>query len=125
MADSVSTFFDELAQRGHEPLLEKAEGTLRIELIDGKKAEHWLVAFDRGDISVSRRNTGADCTFKTDRALFGGIARGEANAVTAILRGEASAEGDLELLFLLQRVFPTPSRRRKPRRQAAGAGRRA
>jgi hypothetical protein len=38
---------------------------------------------------------------------------GEANAVTAVLRGEAAAEGDLELLFLLQRVFPPQTRPRK------------
>jgi putative sterol carrier protein len=124
LADSASTFFEELERRGHEPVLEKAQGTLRIDLADGKKSEHWLVAFDKGEISVSRKNTKADCVLRTDRALFGRIVRGEANGVTAVLRGEVAAEGDLELLFLLQRVFATPKRPRKAKKQAARGGRR-
>ena len=124
MTDGVTQFFDDLAGRGHVPLLEKAGGNLRFDLTDGKKTEHWIVAFDKGDISVGRGNAKVDCVFRTDRALFTRIVRGHANAVTAVLRGEAAAEGDLELLFLLQRVFPAPPRRRKKeRRQAAGAGR--
>jgi putative sterol carrier protein len=122
VADSTSKFFEELERRGREPLLEKAQGTLRIDLTNGKKSEHWLVAFDKGDLSVSRRNAKADCVFRTDRALFGRIVRGEANGVTAALRGEASAEGDLELLFLLQRVFPTPAPPRKAGRRSARGG---
>ena len=120
MADSVTTFFKDIGGRGHEPLLEKARGTLRIDLTDGRKAGHWHVSFDRGDISVSRRNAKSDCIFRTDRALFDQIVRGEANAVTAVLRGEAAAEGDLELLFLLQRVFPPQTTPRKAQRRAAG-----
>ena len=125
LADPETTFFEDLEQRGHEPLLEKAQGTLRFDLTDGKKSEHWFVALDKGDISVSRKNAKADCGFTTDRALFGRIVRGEANAITAVLRGEAAAEGDLELLFLLQRVFPTPTQPRKAKRQTAGGRRRA
>jgi len=125
LADSVSTFFDNLARQGHEPLLQKAQGTLRIELTNGKKAEHWLVGFDKGAISVSRKNSRADCVFRTDRALFGRIVRGEENGVTSLLRGEAEAEGDLELLFLLQRVFPTRTRPRRSQRTKAGSRRRA
>ena len=109
MDDPVSTFFDELGRQGHVDLLEKAQGTLRIDLMDGKKTEHRLIQFDRGTISVSRKNVKADCVFRTDRALFGRIVRGEANGVTAALRGDATVDGDLELLFLLQRVFPAPA----------------
>lgn len=122
LSDQASTFFEELEQRGHEPLLEKAQGTLRFDLTNGKNSEHWLVAFDKGDVSVSRRNRKADCGFTTDRALFGRIVRGEANAITAVLRGEATAEGDLELLFLLQRIFPTPAQPRKAEKQPAAGG---
>src|SRR5262245_49296252 len=117
--DPVSIFFDELDRRGHVDLLEKAQGTLRIDLTDGKKTEHRLIKFDRGDISVSRKNAKADCVFRTDRALFRRIVGGEANGVTAALRGEAAAEGDLELLFLLQRVFPTPTRTRNGKKSTA------
>ena len=41
--------------------------------------------------------------------MFGRIATGEANAVTAVLRGEASLEGDWNLVILFQRLFPSPS----------------
>jgi putative sterol carrier protein len=121
MTDFATEFFDDLARRGHEPLLEKAQGRLRIELTNGKKIDHWLVSFDRGDISVSRRNVKADCVFRTDSALFGRIVHGKSNAMTAVLRGAASAEGDLELLFLLQRIFPAPALPRT-RTQRTGRG---
>ena len=122
LSDQASTFFEELGQRGHEPLLEKAQGTLRFDLTKGKNSEHWLVAVDKGDVSDSRRNTKADCGFTTDRALFGRIVRGESNAITAVLRGEATAEGDLELLFLLQRIFPTPAQPLKAKKQPRPEG---
>jgi hypothetical protein len=37
MADTTADFFNGLAVRRHEPLLEKAKGTMRLELVDGKK----------------------------------------------------------------------------------------
>ncbi len=35
MADATTTFFEELAARGHEPLLEKATGSIRFDMTDG------------------------------------------------------------------------------------------
>ena len=35
MTDATTEFFQELAERGHEPALEKATGTLRFDLSDG------------------------------------------------------------------------------------------
>jgi putative sterol carrier protein len=123
MTDFATEFFDDLARRGHEPLLEKAKGSLRVELTNGKKTDQWLVHFDRGDISVSRRNVKADCVFRTDSKLFGQIVHGKSNAITAVLRGAASAEGDLELLFLLQRIFPAPAVQRTRQRRTGQGGR--
>jgi hypothetical protein len=37
MTDPTAEFFDELGRRGHEPLLEKATGTLRFDIADGKR----------------------------------------------------------------------------------------
>jgi putative sterol carrier protein len=123
VTDSVTEFFDDLVRQGHEQLLEKARGSLRFDLTTGKKTEHWLLSFDRGSVSVSRRNTRADCVFRADRALFGRIVRGEKNALTAVLRGESAAEGDLELLYLVQRVFSPPAK--APKRARAREGTRA
>lgn len=36
-ADPTSEFFAALAERGHEPILQSAEGTLRFDLADGKR----------------------------------------------------------------------------------------
>ena len=122
MADPTADFFDELARRGHEPLLAKGTGTLRFDLVDGKRTERWLVTVKKGDIGVSHRNVQADCVVRADRALFEAIARGEQNAMAAILRGSVDVEGSVGLLVLFQRLFPGPPRSR--RRHTAGYARR-
>ena len=35
VSDAATAFFEDLARRGHEPLLEKTRGTVSIELTDG------------------------------------------------------------------------------------------
>jgi putative sterol carrier protein len=109
MTDATAEFFNELEARGHDPALEKARGTLRFELTgDGKRAAHWLVAIEKGDVAVSRKNANAHCVVRLDKTLFDGMARGEVHPVAAILRGSVSAEGDLGLFVLFQRLFPGP-----------------
>ena len=108
MVNATSQFFEELGQRGHEPLLQKTRGTLQVDLVNGKETEHWLVSVDKGDIEVSHRDGKADCTMRTRRELFDGLARGEVNAMAAMLRGTLGVEGDFELLILFQRLFPGP-----------------
>jgi len=123
MADATAEFFEELNRRGHETLLEKARGTVRFDLKHGTKTDRWLVTIDKGDVSVSRRNVAADCTLRTDKAKFDGMARGEVNAVAAVLRGEMGFEGEPQLLVLFQRLFPGPRGARGPRRGTDGARR--
>ena len=67
---------------------------MRFDLEDGKETERWLVAVVKGDVAVSRKNAAADCVVRADKALFDGIASGEANAMAALLRGAMSVEGD-------------------------------
>ena len=38
MAQTTAEFFNDLSVRGHEPLLEKATGTIRFELTNGRLA---------------------------------------------------------------------------------------
>jgi len=109
MGDATAEFFDGLARRGHEPLLAKTTGTLRVELAGGKRTERWLVTVDHGDVSVSRRNAAADCTVRADRELFGRVADGETSAMAAVLRGALEVEGDPGLLVLFQRLFAAPA----------------
>ncbi len=123
MTDATAEFFDELSRRGHEPLLEKASGTLRIDVVDGKRTDRWLVTVEKGDVGVSRRNMRADCVIRTDRALFDGLASGKVNMMAAVLRGALGVEGDVGLLVLFQRLFPGPPKSRG-RRHTAGYARR-
>src|SRR6476660_7342662 len=113
MTDSTSQFFEELGRRGHEPLLERYDGSVRFDLSKNKRTEHFLVAIRKGDISVARANGAADCVVRVDRALFDDFATGEKNMMTAFLRGEITLQGDPELLVLFQRVLPAPPRARQ------------
>ena len=123
MVDATAAFFGELGGRGHEPLLNKASGTLRFDLRDGKRVDRWLVAVKKGDVTVSRRNVVADCVVSADRAVFDGVASGKTNAMAALLRGAMGVDGDVQLLVLFQRLFPAPPRARRRRRSTAPARR--
>jgi putative sterol carrier protein len=113
VTDATADFFDGLGRRGHEPLLEKTTGTVRVDLVNGKQTERWLIAVDKGDVTVSHKNVGADCTIRVKRALFEGMAGGTVNATAAVLRGELAIEGNWELMVLFQRLFPGPPGSRK------------
>src|SRR5262245_8589485 len=113
-SDPTATFFDTLASYGHEPLLRKANGTTRFEIVDGKRPQLWFVTVDKGNLSVSRRHAAEpDCVVRADRALFDRIAAGKVNAVAAVLRGDLAIDGDWRLLVWMQRLFPGPHGRRR------------
>lgn len=123
-AGAAKTFFDELESRGHEQLLGNAAGTVRFDLVDGKTTRHWLLTLNKGDVSVSQSNAEADCVVRGDRAVFDGMASGRVNAMTAVLRGMLHVEGNVELLVLLQRLFPAPPRRGRKQASRKAARRR-
>jgi putative sterol carrier protein len=123
MADPTAEFFADLGRRRHEPMLEQVTATMRFDLAHVDGTDRWLVAVDKGDIKVSRRNAKADCVVRTDRKLFDGLASGEANAMAALLRGAIGLEGDPGLIVLFQRLLPGPQGSRD-RRAAAGYARR-
>jgi putative sterol carrier protein len=110
VTDPTARFFDGLAERGEEPLLRKASGSTRFDLVDGKRTLHWLVSVDRGKIAVSQKNTSADCVIRTQKAVFDKAAAGALNVVAAVIRGDLSVEGDWRLLVLMQRLFPSSPR---------------
>jgi len=120
MAQPTGEFFEGLAERGHEPLLEKATGSIRFDLANGKKAQRWLVAIDKGDVAVSHKSTAPDCTLRSTEELFDDIVLGKENAMAAVLRGAVTVDGDPELLVLFQRLFPGPPAKAAGRRSANG-----
>ena len=108
--DAATSFFEELARRGREPLLAKARGTVSVELTDGAERETWLVTVDRGAVTVVKGSGDGDCTLRASRELFERIATGDVNAMATVLRGEVAVDGDWNLLVLFQRLFPSPPR---------------
>ena len=104
----TAAFFDDLASRGREPLLKNTSGTIRFDLLVGKKVEHWSVAIDDGDVEVSHSRAKADSVVRLKRSTFDRMVSGQGNAMTAVLRGELVPEGDLSLVIRFQRVFPGP-----------------
>lgn len=114
--DPTRAFFDDLAARGHEALLQNASGTLRFDLVDGRRVEYWYITIDKGDVTVSHEKGAADTVLRTDGSLFDQIASGRTNAMAAMLRGELVPEGNLSLLMVFQRLLPGPPRSRARRR---------
>jgi putative sterol carrier protein len=107
-ADPTERFFDELALHEHEPLLRKASGAARFDIVDGRRTRRWVVRVERGDLSVATGGGSADCVLRIDKALFDKIVRGRGNAVAAVLRGDLEVDGDWRFLVRLQRLFPGP-----------------
>jgi putative sterol carrier protein len=101
---ATDEFFEELGARGHEPLLGRASGTVRVEVTNGKRTA-WLVTIEKGDVTVTRRNACADCVVRGPEKLLDGVVKGRVNAAAAVLRGQVEVEGNPELLVLFQRVF--------------------
>jgi len=105
----TAAFFDDLARRGHEPLLKSASGTIRFDVLDGERSEHWFVTIEAGDVDVSHSRTKADAVVRLDKDTLDEMVSGQVNAMASVLRGEIVPDGDLSLVILFQRVFPGPS----------------
>ena len=110
--DPTERFFAELAARAHEPLLRKASGSTRFDVVDGRQTRRWLVEVARGDMTVRTGGGDASCVIRADKAVFDKVASGKMNAVAAVLRGDLRVEGDWRILVRMQRLFPGPRRRR-------------
>jgi putative sterol carrier protein len=108
MADATAEFFDGLSRRGHEPLLGKLRATVRFDIVDGKRTDHWMLGLDDGDLAVSRSDGDADCVIQADKAAFDKVASGRTNAMAAYLRGALTLDGEPRLLVRLIRLFPDP-----------------
>lgn len=108
MTSPTEAFFAELARREHVPWLEHERGALRFEVVDGEWVREWTVAFDDGAVEVSRAESDVDGVMRADRSLFDRAACGEANLLSAWLRGEVTYAGSVELLTQVGRLLPGP-----------------
>ncbi|GGM48142.1 hypothetical protein GCM10011608_36160 [Micromonospora sonchi] len=115
MADATMRFFEDLDQRGYDPLLAKISGTLRFDLHEGPQTTHWLVRIDRGRIQVSRQDMEADTVIGASPAMMEGMVTGRENGLAALLRGDMTVSGDARLMVELERIFPGPPHAQGPR----------
>ena len=124
MADPTAEFFDGLAQRGYEPLLAHASGTMRFDIASGKKTESWLLAIDKGKLTVSRSGGAADATFSAGKTEFDRLVRGQENAVAAVLRGTLSVDGSMRLIVQFRRILTGQKTIEPPKAARRGRSRR-
>jgi putative sterol carrier protein len=104
---TADEFFQELTER-QEPLLRNLSGTIRFDLKNDGTVERWFVTIHDGATRVSHKNAKADCVAEMDESFFEALTRGEANAISATLRGDIEIEGQPALLLGFQRLFPGP-----------------
>jgi putative sterol carrier protein len=124
MTDPTAEFFDELGRRGHEPLLEKLQGTVRFDLVRGEQTDYWFLEIEGGKICVSLETREADCVVHADHGYFDRVARGETKPLAGLVRNEVQVEGRLQLFLALGRLLPGPPGARHPRQMARDRRRR-
>jgi hypothetical protein len=108
VTEAIERLFAWLDRRGHEPLLEHLDGTLRFEISNGERTDEWSVRTEHGNLRVSRERVDADCVVRGTRALFEDLADRRTDGITATLRGELMLDGNPEMLVLVQRIFKAP-----------------
>jgi putative sterol carrier protein len=115
--DPVAAFFDELAKRGHEPLMGRGESVGRFEVVQDGRVDRWLVIIKGGYIAVSRDEAGApDWVLRAHRDEFERIIRGDETPLAALVRGALSGHfsGGTQSFPLLARLFAGPPQARTP-----------
>ena len=86
MAEPTREFFKRLAEQ-HQPPLESMMGSVRFDIADGERTEHWLPADPQGRYRRVPQGRRADCVISADIATFDAILAGRMNAMAAVLRG--------------------------------------
>jgi putative sterol carrier protein len=112
-------FFADLGQRGHEPLLERTDQTVRIDLREDGQTEHWRLMVRHGDLRVSRDPEHAECVITTTRDVFDQVVTGRTKPLAAWLRNQITVEGRLQALLTLERLLPSRPGAHDPRTLAA------
>lgn len=119
MTDPVGEFFNGLAERGFEPLLQHNSGSIRFDVMDAGEADRWLVTIDRGTVAIGRDDATADTVVTLERAVLVDAIRGKQNLVIALWLGQVGMSGDSERLISFQRLFarqPEPATAQADRR---------
>ena len=108
MTEPTRAFFTRLSEQ-QQPMLQSMTGTVRFDIADGERTEHWYLQIRKGDVAVTHEDGEADCVIGADIGTFDEILSGRMNAMAAVLRGAVRMEGKVVLLTALQRLFPGAS----------------
>jgi putative sterol carrier protein len=122
MDDAIRNFFEGVAGT-HPELPKTVSGTLRFDLENGEKLEHWRVTLEKGSVSASRSSDPADCVVATQKTTLEAIIHGRMNAMAALLRGTIHAEGDILLLAVFRALLAAPAASPAIPRERIRAGR--
>jgi len=114
---TVSTFFEELNRLGYNPEMREVRGTVRFEIRDADRVEHWFLTIDDGRVWATPGWREAQAVLKTDTSLAEEATRGRVNALAAMLRSDIVVEGDLSLALKLGRLFPASADTQGPQRR--------
>jgi hypothetical protein len=106
--DPVNDFFMALAAPGHLATLERESATLRFDVADGDKVEHWHVRVSDGDTTVARQKVPADVIVRIDSDRMAELVTGRLNAQAGLLRGLLGCEGSPSAAMMFQRCLPGP-----------------
>jgi SCP-2 sterol transfer family len=105
MTDPSEAFFDKLRVVGRVPALARVSGTLRVDLADGRRTEKTQITVHRGQVTVGPPVGRADCMVAAHRRVWDALVTGEAQPLTAFLRGALAAAGDPGMLVTMRRLL--------------------
>lgn len=100
MATATAAFFEELVQRGFDPVLQSLTGTICFYIISEGS---WWVTLKEGVFSVANAGVSADCVCVSTVEDFVSIAKGELNPFAAALQGRVQLAGDSALALITLR----------------------
>ncbi|WP_405093395.1 SCP2 sterol-binding domain-containing protein [Micromonospora sp. NBC_01392] len=115
MSTSAAEHLAREAAGRHPELPETTSGTVRLDLREGGRTEHWYLSIDRQDVRVARSAEEAELIVHADREVFDRIAAGRLHIAAALLSNAITVQGNLRLLMTLRRIFPGPPDARHPR----------
>ena len=123
MTNPTDEFFEDVARRGHEPMLKRLSAAVRWDITNGDQVDSRVVRIDHGDLSVTVGQEPADCVITLERAVCDDVVTGRTSVLAALVRGAAAVEGDPELVVLAQRLFSREAASSAGRSAAAGGRR--
>jgi len=105
MTDVTEAFYDRLRMLGRVAMLARVTGSLRVEIIDGRKTSRTQIWVRRGEVSIGAPSGAADCTMVAPRHVWEALVTGEFQPMPTFLRGALQATGDPAMLVLMRRLF--------------------